>query len=116
QGSACSGGSRGSIPQRLEGQRLNQTRPGIGSAQNRYRARLQAEAQGRNGEGKRARTRARLKLATLNLLARIGYRGITTTGIAKEAGVAVGTFYTHFADRRDVLLEVMSEFLEGEVR
>jgi len=81
-----------------------------------YARRLGAQARGAGGEAKRERTRARLKLATIRLMDRVGHRGLTITGVAQEAGLAAGTFYTHFPDLKTLVLELLSEFLEEEVR
>lgn len=85
-------------------------------ADNRYARRLSDRAAGSGGEIKRDRTRARLKLAAVRLMERVGHRGLTITGVAQEAGLAAGTFYTHFPDLKALILEVLSEFLEEEVR
>src|SRR5262245_1014988 len=51
----------------------------------------------------RAQTRARLLAAGRALLAERRLHGITTHDVAAHAGVAAGTFYLHFADKRGLL-------------
>lgn len=54
------------------------------------------------GAGKALRTRARLLDAAVALFARDGFEGAAAYDIAREAGVANGTFYTYFRDRDDI--------------
>jgi AcrR family transcriptional regulator len=68
-------------------------------------ARARESAAGRS----RAQTRARLLEAGLALFAERGLHGVTTHDIAARAGVAAGTFYLHFADKRELLRVVAAE-------
>jgi AcrR family transcriptional regulator len=60
-------------------------------------------------ERSRAQTRARLLEAGLALFAERGLHGVTTHDVAARAGVAAGTFYLHFADKRDLLRVIAAE-------
>ena len=50
----------------------------------------------------RAATRGRLLSAGRNLFAQRGLHRVTTHDIARMAGVASGTFYLHFTDKREL--------------
>ncbi len=60
----------------------------------------------------RAATRRRLLDGALELFASEGLHGITTHDIAARAGVAAGTFYLHFKDKREIFHELASTSLE----
>lgn len=53
---------------------------------------------------RKAETRRRLLDAATRLFAKQGFEATRPQDIAREADVAVGTFYLHFADRRDAFL------------
>ncbi|MCB2076512.1 MAG: TetR/AcrR family transcriptional regulator, partial [Novosphingobium sp.] len=55
------------------------------------------------------RTRAALLSAVEDLVAAEGSDAVTTTRIAAETGVAVGTIYRYFADREALLLAAYDE-------
>jgi len=57
----------------------------------------------------RAATRARLRESGLALFAERGLHGVTTHDIAHAAGVAAGTFYLHFRDKRQLFREIVGE-------
>lgn len=57
----------------------------------------------------RAQTRARLREAGKALLAANGLHGVTSHDIAREAGVATGTFYLHFKDKQQLFREIIAE-------
>jgi AcrR family transcriptional regulator len=57
-------------------------------------------------------TRRRLLIATAALLQEHGYTDLTVAGICKRAGVAHGTFYLHWRDRRDAAEAVASTFMQ----
>ena len=54
----------------------------------------------------RAATRGRLLSAGRNLFAQRGLHRVTTHDIARMAGVASGTFYLHFTDKRELFREI----------
>jgi AcrR family transcriptional regulator len=57
--------------------------------------------------------RSRLLAAALALFGENGYELTGIEAIAQRAGVAVGSFYQHFRSKRQVLLVLMEELLEG---
>jgi len=57
--------------------------------------------------------RARLKQAGLALFGEQGYDGTSIEGIASRAKLAVGGFYQHYRSKRQLLLALMDELLEG---
>lgn len=59
-----------------------------------------------------SRTRAALIAAARTVFERDGYLDARIVDITAEAGVATGSFYTHFADKRDVFAAVMAEVHE----
>ncbi len=61
----------------------------------------------------RAATRSRLLESARVLFAEKGLRGVTTHDIARRAGVAAGTFYLHFTDKRALFREIMEQSLES---
>jgi AcrR family transcriptional regulator len=57
--------------------------------------------------------RARLKDAGLALFGKKGYEGTSIGEIARRANLAVGGFYQHFHSKRQLLLTLMDDLLEG---
>jgi AcrR family transcriptional regulator len=55
----------------------------------------------------RRETRRRLVEAGTELFARDGLHGATSAQIARQAGVAAGTFYLHFGDKQDLFREIV---------
>lgn len=55
---------------------------------------------------------ARLKQAGLEFFGKTGYEQSSVDLIAREANLAVGTFYQHFRTKRQLLLALMDELLE----
>ena len=56
------------------------------------------------------RTRQRLVRAATRLFSEKGYEATTTNQISKRAGVSVGIFYKYFRDKRDIFLEIYSNY------
>ncbi|HYF95896.1 MAG TPA: TetR/AcrR family transcriptional regulator [Symbiobacteriaceae bacterium] len=56
-------------------------------------------------------TRSALMDAALALIARQGYEETTVAQIAREAGVAKGTFFNYFQTKEDVLIQVVKDQL-----
>ena len=54
-------------------------------------------------------TRTKILQAALQLFAKYGYDGTTTKDLAKTAGVAEGTLFRHFANKKAILVEVATE-------
>ena len=57
--------------------------------------------------------RAQLLAAALALFAEKGYEATSIDVVAQRAGVAVGSFYQHFRNKRQLLLMLMDQLLEG---
>ncbi len=53
-------------------------------------------------------TRSRILKAALRLFARRGYDGTTTRDLAEAAGVAEGTLFRYFSNKKAILIEVVS--------
>jgi AcrR family transcriptional regulator len=66
--------------------------------------------------GTPAETRDRLVAAAAELFNRDGYLGTDSVRIARAAGYAAGTFYKHFADKREVLLAAYASWVTAEWR
>lgn len=58
-------------------------------------------------------TRDRVLCAARELFDRLGYEGTTIREIARHAGVSVGSVFTTFASKGEILSQVMEERLEG---
>jgi AcrR family transcriptional regulator len=66
------------------------------------------------GVQKRAeQTRAKLLHAGAELIARDGYHHTSSKKIARAAGVAIGSFYNHFPDKKALLVAAFSEHVQG---
>ena len=61
-------------------------------------------------------TRTKLVEAAGKLFNSVGYFGTDSNRIAREAGYAPGTFYVHFADKREIFLEVYRGWVDSEWR
>jgi AcrR family transcriptional regulator len=64
----------------------------------------------------KAATRGRVLEAARELFVTQGYHGATIREIARHAGVSVGTVFTSFASKGDILSEVMESRLEALYR
>ncbi len=71
-------------------------------------------AMARPARGSPAETRRRLIRAAASELEKVGYFATDTNRIARAAGYAPGTFYKHFADKRDVFLAVYDFWVAAE--
>ena len=54
-------------------------------------------------------TRKRILQAAQRLFARKGYEGTTTASLAEAAGVAEGTLFRHFPNKKAILIEVATD-------
>ena len=77
---------------------------------------VRAEPASRPRRGAPDETRRRLLAAAGVLLNRDGYDGTDSNRIAREAGYAPGTFYKHFADKKEALVAVYAEWVAEEWR
>jgi AcrR family transcriptional regulator len=59
-------------------------------------------------------TRARLVAAAAQVFNRSGYHGTDSNRIARAAGYSPGTFYKHFADKREILLAAFQDWVDQE--
>jgi len=57
--------------------------------------------------------RAQLLAAGLALFGERGYEATAVDAVAERAGVAIGSFYQHFRTKRQLLLVLMDQLLEG---
>ena len=71
---------------------------------------------GAAARGRGADTRAALIAATTRLVAEVGYHAATTKAIARSAGVAEGTIYRHFPDKRALFTAAVLEGQRGVVQ
>ena len=61
------------------------------------------------GNRSREATRGRLLTSGVHLFAERGLNGVTSHDIAREAGVAAGTFYLHFSDKQALFQEIAQD-------
>ena len=66
----------------------------------------------RTREQQKRDRRAAILAAARAAFAERGYRNATIAEIAEATGLAEGTIYKHFANKQDLLLQVMGEFYE----
>ena len=64
--------------------------------------------------GTPAQTRTRLVAAAAQVFNRSGYHGTDSNRIARAAGYSPGTFYKHFADKREIFLAAFQEWVDQE--
>ena len=55
------------------------------------------------------RTRQRILDAAIESFETLGYDETTTAEIAREAGLAIGSVYDYFRDKRAILLEILRD-------
>ena len=60
----------------------------------------------------RQATAARLRASAVRLFAERGLHGVTSHEIARDAGVAAGTFYLHYKDKRELFREILFSSVE----
>jgi len=70
----------------------------------------------RPGRGQPAETRDRIVAAAAIAFNRDGYAKVDAGRIAAEAGYAVGTFYKHFADKKEALIAAYERWVAAEWR
>jgi AcrR family transcriptional regulator len=66
-------------------------------------------------EQKKAETRLRIKEAALSLFAEQGYEATTVEQIAKQAGVAKGTFFNYFSAKDELICDLQGMFVVTEL-
>jgi AcrR family transcriptional regulator len=62
------------------------------------------------------RTRRALRQVLLDLIAEEGYADITVEELTARAGVSRATFYLHYRDKEDLLLDYLSELADEKVQ
>ncbi len=65
------------------------------------------------GREKRARTKAQLITAARSLFAKRPWESVTIDEVVQEAGVAKGTFYSHFNDLEELAAAVADELIDA---
>lgn len=58
-------------------------------------------------------TRQKILMATMSLIADIGFEKTNTNLIAKKAEVSIGTIYIHFKDKWEIFLTILDEFSQN---
>lgn len=64
----------------------------------------------RHGNRSPEKTQAQLKQAMVRLLDSRGYHNTRINHICEEAGLAKGTFYTRFADKEAIIVDILAEY------
>jgi len=62
-------------------------------------------------EERKAETKKKLVDSAMTLFSEKGYYQTNSKEIAENAGLAVGSFYRHFADKRDILKFILSSYI-----
>ena len=55
----------------------------------------------------KSKTRRRIMLSGVKAFADYGFYGMKIAAVARDAGVANGTFYLHFKDKTELFLEIV---------
>jgi AcrR family transcriptional regulator len=76
-------------------------------------AKINLERRAEIGREKRARTKAQLIAAASTLFAKQEWESVTIDDVVNEAGVAKGTFYTHFNDLNQLAAVVADELVKS---
>jgi TetR/AcrR family transcriptional regulator, transcriptional repressor for nem operon len=80
---------------------------------------IRAKKEGKSGRPVRSRDPQESRRALIDAAAQIfntvGFHGTDTNRIAIAAGYTPGTFYTHFADKREIFLEVYRRWVDEEL-
>lgn len=80
-----------------------------------YRLYLEAKIQ-RADIKKNELTKEKLKAGAVRLLEKNGYHDIRISTFCEEAGLAKGTFYLHFTDKEDLVVDVLEEYADLQVK
>ena len=71
---------------------------------------LDQQAAGMSTKGER--TRCRFKAAAARILGDKGYHSMQMSDICSEMGLSQGAIYKYFANKKEIAIEVMSEFID----
>lgn len=63
---------------------------------------------------KRERTRNRFKAGAARILEREGYHGLQMSRVCRELGLSQGSIYNYFKDKKQLTLDVMTEFCDRQ--
>jgi len=74
---------------------------------------LQRQLEERPPATKGKRTRERIKIAAATVMSEHGYHAMRLSDVTDAAGVAEGSFYVYFRDKRQVARVVLTQFLTG---
>jgi AcrR family transcriptional regulator len=66
-------------------------------------------------EERRDETRKKLRQAAARSFAKHGFEGASVDQISEEAGFSRGAFYSNFADKEAIFLELLVRHLEGDI-
>lgn len=77
-----------------------------------FRTLLQEKQSADSGKRKGERTRDRLKLAAVTVLNKLGYQKMRIADICKAAGISAGSFYLYYANKDEITIDVLTEFLD----
>jgi AcrR family transcriptional regulator len=66
-------------------------------------------------EQSQARTKEKLLASAYEVMARYGYAGASIERIAEEAGYSKGAFYSNFANKEDIFLQLLAGNAGGDV-
>ena len=80
-----------------------------------YQHYLESKIQ-REGVRKKELTREKLKAGAVRLLEKGSYHEIRISTFCEEAGLAKGTFYLHFTDKEDLVVSVLEEYADLQVK
>jgi AcrR family transcriptional regulator len=57
-------------------------------------------------------TRGKIIATSMELIAEIGYFALTTNEVARRAKVSIGSLYSYFSDKKDIMLACMEQYHE----
>lgn len=63
-------------------------------------------------DDRKAGTKKKIVEAAMTLFSTKGYYQTNSKEIVKEAGIAVGSFYRHFSDKKDVLKYILDSYIQ----
>ena len=66
----------------------------------------------RPDRARRTKTEARIREAMTKLLSQGGMKGLTVSGVCREAGINRGTFYAHYLDKFDLVNKQIDAMVE----
>ena len=61
---------------------------------------------------RKVETKKKIVDAAMKLFSTKGYYETNSKEIAREAGVAIGSFYTYFADKKELLIDILNTYIQ----